>query len=31
VGIAPDTMLPDRTGRPVPVLPEGEAIRELFG
>jgi hypothetical protein len=29
LGIPLDTQMVDRTGRPVPLLPHGEAIREL--
>ena len=29
-GIDPSNTLPDRSGRPIPILPEGEPIRELL-
>jgi hypothetical protein len=31
LGIAKGTTVPDQTGRPMPILPEGEPIRELLG
>ena len=31
LGIDPETTFPDHTGRPMPILPHGEVIRELMG
>ena len=31
LGIPLDTQFPDRSGRPIPILPHGEPIRELLG
>ena len=31
LGIDPERSFPDHTGRPMPILPYGEAIRELVG
>jgi hypothetical protein len=31
LGIDPETTFPDHTGRPMPILPTGEVIRELMG
>ena len=31
IGVDPDQSLPDRQNRPVPLLPEGQPIRELVG
>ncbi|NIP96620.1 MAG: DUF1501 domain-containing protein, partial [Akkermansiaceae bacterium] len=31
LGIDPDLMLPDREGRPVPIVESGRPLTELFG
>jgi hypothetical protein len=31
LGINPEQAFPDHTGRPMPILPYGEPIRELVG
>ena len=31
LGIDPERTFPDHTGRPMPILPYGEPIRELIG